>query len=99
MGFLRQRPGTPPQTDHTEQTTSIDSVRLAAVGELSRRRFGRQVLVGLPLLGAALAAAGTETAEAASADSSWKMGGNDNVNTDGTNFIGSKNNASLMFKT
>lgn len=62
-----------------------------------RRRFGRRLLVGLPLLAAVMAAHDVEHAEAGSASDSWKMEGNNNV--DDGDFIGSKNNKPLVFKT
>jgi hypothetical protein len=63
----------------------------------SRRRFGQRLLVGLPLLGAALAAQQTGVAEAGTATSPWTMEGNSNV--DSNDAIGSKNNIALRFIT
>jgi hypothetical protein len=63
----------------------------------SRRRFGQRLLVGLPLLGAALAAQQAGVAEAGSATSPWTMEGNSNV--DSNDAIGSKNNIALRFIT
>src|SRR3954463_14547275 len=64
--------------------------------DTSRRRL---------LLGGSLAAAVTgyelvaRPAAAAPATQAWLMGGNTAVNTDGTNYLGPKNVAPLVFKT
>ena len=62
---------------------------------VSRRRFGRAVLLG----GAATAALGDEHAQAASTSGSWLLGGNGSVKTDGSSYLGTKNAAPLIFKT
>lgn len=65
------------------------------------RRFPRRFLMAAS---AAVAATGitqaiTPAASAASASTTWKLGGNSGVTTDGTNFIGPTNVAPLIFKT
>jgi hypothetical protein len=65
------------------------------------RRFPRRFLLSA---GAAVAALGvTEAvapgASAATASTAWVLGGNTSVATNGTNFLGTKNKAPLIFKT
>jgi hypothetical protein len=65
------------------------------------RRFPRRFLMAAS---AAVAATGvtqalTPAASAAPASTTWKLGGNSGVSTDGTNFIGATNVAPLIFKT
>ena len=65
------------------------------------RRFPRRFLLAVP--GAAAVAGVTQAvaapAEAAPATATWKLGGNPNVNTDGTNYLGTNSIAPLVFKT
>ena len=65
------------------------------------RRFPRRFLLAVP--GVAAVAGATQAvaapAGAAPATANWKLGGNPNVNTDGTNYLGTKNVAPLVFKT
>jgi hypothetical protein len=88
-------------TKSTEQEMSAttDEQRLAQALPLplGRRAFGKQLLLGLPVLGAALALREAETAEAGSSGDNWKMEGNGNV--DDNDFIGTTNNKALVFKT
>lgn len=65
------------------------------------RRFPRRLLLAVP---GAAAAAGVATAVAAPATAApaaatWKLGGNLSVNTDGTNYLGTRNAAPLIVKT
>ena len=62
---------------------------------LTRRRFGRGVLLGAA--GTAAAVATPATADAAPATAKWKLGGNGDVTT--ANFLGPTNPAPLIFKT
>ncbi len=65
------------------------------------RRFPRRFLLAVP--GAAAVAGVTQAvaapAGAAPLTANWKLGGNANVNTDGTNYLGTKTIAPLVFKT
>ena len=89
----------PDQIDspHASATPApIPFVVLSAEESTSRRRFGRQVLLGLSALGAAVAV-NPQVAAAGTNRDTWNMEGNDNVDTN--DFIGSRNDASLIFKT
>lgn len=72
-----------------------------ATPDRTRPTLGRRaafVLGGTAAAGVAgLAAAGP--AGAASATTAWKCGGNTGINTDGTNYLGPRNTAPLIFKT
>jgi hypothetical protein len=81
--------------NHDEQNVSEETIALT--NGQARRRFGQRLLVGLPLLGAALAAQQTGVAEAGTATSPWTMEGNSNV--DSNDALGSKNNIALRFIT
>src|SRR6187200_37468 len=66
---------------------------------LSRRVLGKRMLLragGLALLMVGLK---KEDVQAATATTTWKLGGNTGVNTDGTNFLGTNNVAPLVLKT
>jgi hypothetical protein len=62
---------------------------------VSRRWLGRAVLLG----GGVAAVAGTTPAQAATASTGWRLGGNAGVTTDGKNYLGTNNPAPLIFKT
>lgn len=65
------------------------------------RRFPRRLLLGGGAAAAALAAVDAirpTPAAAAPTTNPWTLGGN-NLSTDGTNFIGAKNKAPIIFKT
>ena len=64
---------------------------------VSRRRFGRAVLLGGAAAGA-MAVGDTPAASAAPVTDTWKLGGNSGV-TEATNFIGTKDNKGLIFRT
>jgi hypothetical protein len=66
---------------------------------LSRRGFGKRLLLGASALAVVLGVGKREEAQAASATTAWRMGGNADVNTDGSNFLGTLNIAPLIFKT
>ena len=68
----------------------------APIDALSRRRFGRRLL---GISGLAVLFSRTAPAEAAPTSDPWKLGGNTGVTSDGTNFLGTKNAAPLIFKT
>jgi hypothetical protein len=67
---------------------------------VSRRRFGRAVLLGGAGAGAAAVTAmgAAPMAGAAPVTDTWKLGGNSGVN-EGTNFIGTKDNHALVVRT
>jgi hypothetical protein len=79
-----------------EQNDAV-SEHKTELGHQSRRRFGKRLLFGLPLIGAALAARQTGVAEAGSATDTWRMEGNNNV--DSNDAIGSRNSQPLRFIT
>jgi len=69
---------------------------MASSTPISRRRFGRHVLLGGGAVAGVLA---TRTpAEAAPGTDPWRLGGN-SISNDGTNFLGTRNVAPLIFKT
>ena len=65
----------------------------------SRRAFVAGGGVAAVVGAMTLAEAAVSPASAAPATATWKLGGNTGVNTDGTNFLGTKNVAPLVFKT
>jgi hypothetical protein len=71
-------------------------VVLASTPRHSRRGFGQQLLLGLTAIGAALVTQPQE-AEARGGLDYWRMDGNTFVSRH--HFIGSRNNAALIFKT
>lgn len=64
---------------------------------VSRRRFGRAVLLGGAAAGA-MAVGDAPAASAAPVTDTWKLGGNSGV-TEATNFIGTKDNKGLVVRT
>jgi hypothetical protein len=74
----------------------MDAHGIALKSSVARRQFGRCLLLGLPLAGAALAAR-PQVVQAGSANDSWKMEGNSNV--DSNDFLGTTTNISLVIKT
>lgn len=82
-------------------TTPTDPVDVAD-DATARRRLPRRFLLRAGALAAAVGAAESlrpGAAEAAPPTTAWKLGGNDNVNTDGSNYLGPQNKAPLVFKT
>jgi hypothetical protein len=70
--------------------------------ETNRSPLLRRSLVlggGGALLGGALAQEAVAPASAAPASATWKLGGNTDVSDDGSNFLGPRNVAPLIFKT
>jgi len=65
---------------------------------VNRRQLTRAALLGAPLAVAAVAAQ-SSPAQAGSLTAAWKLGGNSDINTDGTNFLGPTDVAPLVFKT
>jgi hypothetical protein len=68
----------------------------ALVGDLSRRLFGKRLLVAIPVAAAALLADSPQVAEAGT-DGDWTLSGNSLPNS--TKFLGSTNAQPLTFKT
>jgi hypothetical protein len=66
---------------------------------VSRRRFGRGVLLGGPALGVAAVVGSAGSAGAAPGTTTWKLGGNGGVNADGSNYLGCTSVSPLIFKT
>ena len=64
---------------------------------LTRRRFGRAVILGAGAAGATAVVSGS-AAGAAPVTDTWKLGGNSGV-TETTNFLGTKDNHSLIIRT
>lgn len=63
----------------------------------TERRFPRRLLLAVPA--AAGAAAVPTAASAAPPDTAWRLGGNDAVASDGSNYLGPTNGAPLVVKT
>jgi hypothetical protein len=81
------------------ELSSPESTEEGVPDALSRRGLGKRMLVragGLALLMVGLK---KEDVQAATATTTWKLGGNGGVNTDGTNFLGTNNVAPLILKT
>src|SRR6187549_2050786 len=98
--FLRRQPALPqnhPAAQVADRVTDI--LARAGASELNRRYFTRTLLLGLPAVGAALAAGGSQTAEAASTGDAWKLGGNGTGVTNGSLFLGTTDNTPLVLKT
>lgn len=68
----------------------------ALVGDLSRRLFGKRLLVAIPVAAAALLAGPPQVAEAGT-DGDWTLSGNSLL--DDTQFLGTTNSLPLIFKT
>ncbi len=62
-------------------------------------RLRRRALLAGPTLAVAAVAGSTGTASAAPPGTAWQLGGNPNVSTTGSNWIGTKNAAPLIIKT
>ena len=69
-----------------------------ASGDLERR-FPRRFLIGAPAVAVAATVAGATGAEAAPPGTAWALGGNANVSTNGSNFLGPTSVSPLIFKT
>ena len=65
----------------------------------AERRFPRRFLIAVPATAAAATVAGTASADAAPPRTAWALGGNANVSTDGSNWLGTRNAAPLIVKT
>jgi hypothetical protein len=78
-----------------EPTLSGDQVEEALI---SRRRVGKGILLSASALAAAAVVSDGEVAHAAPGTDPWRLGGN-TISTDGSNFLGTKNAAPLIFKT
>jgi hypothetical protein len=86
-------------SDLSSATPTAATLRTALAGDLSRRLFGKRLLLAIPVTAAAVLAEHAEDAHAAPTPTPWALIGNDNIATDGTNFLGTQNNAPLIFKT
>ncbi len=62
-------------------------------------RLRRRALLTAPTLAVAAVAGSTATAEAAPPGTAWTLGGTNNVTTNGTNWLGTRNAAPLIIKT
>ena len=65
----------------------------------AERRFPRRFLIAVPATAAAATVAGTARADAAPPGTAWALGGNGNVSTNGSNWLGTRNAAPLIVKT
>ena len=65
----------------------------------TRARLRRRLLLGGPPLAVAAVAGSASSAEAAPPGTAWALGGNANVSTNGSNYLGPRNAAPLVIKT
>jgi hypothetical protein len=96
------RPSTPSASSEVSpDSTAAAALRAAMVVYLSRRLFGKQLLLAIPVAAVAVLTEQTEDARAAPppVPTPWVLTGNNNIATDGSNFLGTLNNAPLIFKT
>ena len=80
-----------------DETTTESTETTTGSRQVSRRWWGRAVLLGGGAAG--VAALASEPAAAAPPTASWKLGGNNGVSNDGSNFLGLLNKGPLIFKT
>jgi hypothetical protein len=90
-GWLRSR-----KLSATAQPTVDAELNTALAGDLTRRLFGKRLLVTLPIAGAALLAGSPEAAQAGT-DGDWALTGN--LVPDASKFLGTTNAQSLTIKT
>jgi hypothetical protein len=90
--FWRQKPIAAEQTAEAAN----GELKSAMLGDLSRRLFGKRLLVAIPVAAAALLTDSPEVAEAG-VDGDWTLTGNSLP--DATKFLGSTNARPLTFKT
>jgi hypothetical protein len=96
------RPSTPSaSSDLSPDSPAAAALRASMVADLSRRLFSKRLLLAIPVVAAAALSEQSEDAQAAPPPTPlpWTLTGNDNVTSDGSNFLGTQNNAPLIFKT
>jgi hypothetical protein len=88
-------------SDLSPDSRAAAALRANLVADLSRRLFGKRLLLAIPVVAAAALSEQTEDAQAAPPPTPlpWTLTGNNNVTSDGSNFLGTQNNAPLIFKT
>jgi hypothetical protein len=79
--------------EETSPPTEAQRIAQTLPLPVDRRGFGRRLLLGLPLLGAALGAGQATPAQAGGANDPWRLEGNNNA--DANDLLGTTNNVSL----
>jgi len=91
------RPSSPSaSSDPSPDSRAAAALRASLVADLSRRLFGKRLLLAIPVVAAAALSEQIEDAQAAPPPTPlpWTLTGN-NVTSDGSNFLGTQNNAPL----
>lgn len=93
---MSQRPKEPSHQAHDGAPAPVSISVSAGQGRLARRLL---LTGGIGAATAAAVGAAATPAAAASSTTAWVMGGNSGVNTDGSNYIGTRNVAPVIVKT